>query len=105
MKLLFRCHFLINATNKVVAVHSMRRGKVYLYRKLPPTILARFHGPFSSKQVLIGRYLTSPLLNRVDEVLGSDTLLRVESCVLLHIQSFSVLEPPTYTYIHVYIYI
>ena len=105
VKLLFRCHFLINATNKVVAVHSMRRGKVYLYKKLPPTILARFHGPFSSKQVLIGRYLTSPLLNQVDEVLGSDTLLRVESCVLLHIQSFSVLEPPTYTYIHTYIYI
>ena len=103
VKLLFMCHFLINATNKVVAVHSMPGGKVYIYRKLPPTILAHFHGPFSSKQVLIRRYLASPLLNQVDEVLGSDTLLRVESCVLLHIQSFSVLEHPTYIYIYIYV--
>ena len=104
MKLLLMCYFLINAANKVVAVHSMPGGNVYLYRKLPPTILAHFHGPFSSKQVLIRRYLASPLLNRVDEVLGSDTLLRVESCVLLHIQSFSVLEHPKYIYIYIYIY-
>jgi len=60
MKLLFKCHFFINAGDKVVAVHSMRKGKVYLYRKLPPTVLVPSHGPFSSNWVLIECYLTSP---------------------------------------------
>ena len=36
---LFRCHFLIIATDKVGAGHSMQRGEAYLSRKLPPTIL------------------------------------------------------------------
>ena len=40
MKSLFRCHFFINAANKVVAEHLMWRGEVYLSRKLPPTIFA-----------------------------------------------------------------
>ena len=39
MKSLFRCHFLINATNKVVAGYSMRRGKVcFLGSFLPPSL-------------------------------------------------------------------
>ena len=33
--------------------------------------------------------------SQVDEVLRSDTLLRVESCVILHVPSSSVLKHPT----------
>ena len=40
VKSLFKCHLFINAANKIVAGHSMRRGEVYLPRKLPPTIFA-----------------------------------------------------------------
>ena len=62
MKLLFKCHFLINAADKVVAMHSMRRWKVNLYRKHPPTALAPFQDTYSSKQALIQHYLASPSL-------------------------------------------
>ena len=70
VKLLFRCHFLFNAIDKVVAVYSMRRGKVYLYRKLPPTALASFHSTFTTKRVLIQHYLLSPSLLRLMKSFG-----------------------------------
>jgi len=39
VKILFRGHFFINAADRVVTEHSMRRWKVYPFRKLPPTML------------------------------------------------------------------
>ena len=43
MKLLFMYHFLINAANKVVAVHSIQWGNIYPLQEAP------FHrlGPFT----------------------------------------------------------
>ena len=62
VKLLFSGHFLINAADKVVAKHSMRRGKVYPFRKLPPTVLTHSLGYIPSNQVLIKHYLAYPSL-------------------------------------------
>ena len=70
VKLLFRSYFLINVADKVVAVHSMQRGRVYLYRKLPPTALASFHSTFTTKRVLIQHYLLSPSLLGLMKSLG-----------------------------------
>ena len=39
VKTLFRGHFFINAVDKVLAEHSMRRWKVYPFKKLPPNML------------------------------------------------------------------
>ena len=60
VKSLFKCHLFINAANKIVAGHSMRRGEVYLSRKLPPTIFASPYGPFSSSRAFM-RHLLSYL--------------------------------------------
>ena len=64
------------------------------------------NGPFncflSFKWILIKILSRIFFLSRVNEVLRSDTLLRVESCVILHVQSSSVLGHPT---IYIYIYI
>ena len=88
VKLLFRCHFLINAADKVVAVHSMRKGRVYLYRKLPPTTLASFHSTFTTKRVLIQHYLLSPSLLGLMKSLG-----RICFCRWNHVCYF-IFNPP-----------
>ena len=107
VQLLFRCHFLINTADKVVAVHSMRREKVYLYKKLSPIALASFHSNFTTKWVLIQHYLSSPSLLGLMKSLGQICFCRWNhvcyfifnpprsSDTLQHVSSFNQLVYPT----------